>query len=130
MQGLIKCGLFLGLSKKEMKVVEEDFREVQHDAGEAIMEKGRKGLVFMVVLEGKAEVLDGRRVVAVLGPGDHFGEMALLDKAGRSANVRARTNVRLAALPEWEFEGFMLKHPLVTYRLAQTLTKRLRAAQA
>ena len=104
-------------------------KEVTRPAGEHLVKKGRHGAGFMVILEGRAEVLDGDKVVSTLGPGDHFGEMALLDKAGRSMNVRAKSEVRLATLPVWSFEPFMLAHPLVTYRLAQTLSRRLRKAQ-
>jgi CRP/FNR family cyclic AMP-dependent transcriptional regulator len=129
MDGLIRCGLFRGLPDKELKSIGKEMSEVEHQPGAEIMRQGDDGAGFMVILDGEAEVHDGENVIRVLGPGQHFGEMALLDAGGRSRSVRAKTPVRLAALPRWSFEEFMLNHPLVTYRLAQTLTQRLREAE-
>jgi len=128
MDGLTRCGLFRDLPDKELKQIASQFQEVNHAAGAEIMQQGREGAGFMVILTGEAEALDGDKVLNVMGPGEHFGEMALLDQGGRSVTVRARTPVRVAALPKWSFEKFMLNHPVVTYRLAQTLSQRLRAA--
>ncbi len=85
---------------------------------------------FMVILEGEAEVktVDGRS--RKLGPGDHFGEMALLDAEGRSANVTARTDLVAAAVTEWGFKPFLIEHPTIAYRLLETLSRRLREAES
>ena len=78
---------------------------------------------------GEAEVTtyDGRH--RTLGPGDHFGEMALLDMQGRSADITAKTDLVLAAVTEWGFKQFLADHPELTYRLLQTLSRRLREAE-
>ena len=93
------------------------------------MVKGKEGVGFMVILEGQAEVTtsDGRH--RILGPGEHFGEMALLDHEGRSADITARTDLMLAAVTEWGFKQFLADHPEITYRLLQTLSRRLREAE-
>jgi CRP-like cAMP-binding protein len=104
-------------------------REVRHPKGAKPVLRGKDGVGFMVILEGQAEVstIDGRH--RILGPGDHFGEMALLDQQGRSADITARTDLVSAAIPEWEFKEFLGSHPEVAYRLLQTLSRRLREAE-
>jgi CRP-like cAMP-binding protein len=126
MQGLEACGLFQGLSDKELQAAGKQFAEVSHPAGKEVMVRGAGGVGFMVILDGEAEVTttDGRK--RTLSKGAFFGEMALLDHEGRSATVTAKTPLRLAALPEWSFKTFMLGHPEVLYRLLETLSHRLR----
>lgn len=70
---------------------------------------------------------DGRK--RTLGPGEYFGEMALLDHQSRSATVVARTEVKLAGVPEWSFKSFLTSHPPVMYRLLETMPVRLREAE-
>src|SRR5712691_1512855 len=115
-------GIFEGFSPGDLKRVTKQMREIKH--------RGEGGVGFLVILEGEAEVAtpDGRH--RKLGPGDHFGEMALLDHQGRSASVTARSDLVLAAVPEWGFKPFLRDHPDVTYRLLETLSRRLREAEA
>lgn len=124
------CTLFKGLPQKELDAIAKDFREVEHPAGKQVMEPGRGGIAFMVILEGEATVEIPAGGTKRLGPGDYFGEMALLDHQGRSASVTAATDLKLAALPEWSFKTFLEAHPEVTYRLLEALSRRVREAQA
>jgi CRP/FNR family cyclic AMP-dependent transcriptional regulator len=123
-------GIFEGMSPAELKKVSKQMREIKHPQGAEIMIRGEGGVGFLVILTGEAEVAtpDGRH--RKLGPGDHFGEMALLDHQGRSASVTASTDLVLAAVPEWGFKPFLSDHPEVTYRLMETLSRRLREAEA
>lgn len=127
---LARAGLFDGLPDRELRQITSEMKEVTHEAGHALTEAGRSGVSFSVILEGEAEVrmVDGR--TRRLGPGDHFGEMALLDESGRSADVVAATDVRLAMLAEWGFKQFLAAHPEVSWRLLQALSRRLRDAEA
>jgi len=113
-------GIFDGFSPGELKKVTKQMREIRHPQGAEIMIRGDGGVGFLVILEGEARV----------DPGDHFGEMALLDHQGRSASVTAQTDLVLAAVPEWGFKPFLRDHPEVTYRLMETLSRRLREAEA
>jgi CRP-like cAMP-binding protein len=56
--------------------------------------------------------------------------MALLDHEGRSATIKADTDVTLATIPEWNFKPFLKEHPEVTYRLLQLLSQRVRQAES
>jgi CRP/FNR family cyclic AMP-dependent transcriptional regulator len=123
-------GIFEGMSPGELKKAAKSMREIRHPKGAEIMIRGEGGVGFLVILEGEAEVAtaDGRH--RTLGPGEHFGEMALLDHKGRSASVSARTDLVAAAVPEWGFKPFLQDHPEVTYRLLETMSRRLREAEA
>jgi CRP-like cAMP-binding protein len=122
-------GLFADMPSGDLKKLGRQMREVRHPKGAKPVVRGKDGVGFMVILEGQAEVstIDGRH--RLLGPGDHFGEMALLDQQGRSADITARTDLVSAAIPEWEFKEFLSNHPEVAYRLLQTLSRRLREAE-
>ena len=123
-------GLFASMPESELKRLAREMREIRHPKGAEIMVTGNDGVGFMVIQEGEAEVAmqDGRH--RKLGPGDHFGEMALLDHRGRSADITALTDLVSAAIPEWEFKEFLGSHPEVAYRLLETLSRRLREAEA
>jgi CRP-like cAMP-binding protein len=122
-------GLFDGMSAADLKKLAKGMREVRHAKGAEIIIRGKEGVGFLVILEGEAEVTtaDGRH--RKLGPGDYFGEMALLDHQGRSADISAKTDLLVAAVPEWGFKGFLAENPDITYRLLQTLSRRLREAE-
>jgi CRP-like cAMP-binding protein len=122
-------GLFAGMSPSELRKLGKEMREVRHPQGSEIIIKGKEGVGFLVILDGEAEVTtpDGRH--RTLGPGDYFGEMALLDHQGRSADIAAKTDLLVAAVPEWGFKGFLAENPEITYRLLQTLSRRLREAE-
>lgn len=122
-------GIFEGMPPAQLKKISKQMREIRHPKGAEIMIRGEGGVGFLVILAGEAEVEtgDGRR--RKLGPGDHFGEMAMLDHQGRSASVTAASDLVLAAVPEWGFKPFLQDHPEVTYRLLETLSRRLREAE-
>jgi CRP-like cAMP-binding protein len=103
---------------------------VQHPAGHEIVVKGENGVGFMIILDGTVTVSTVQGKSRTLGPGDSFGEMSLLDHEGRSANIKADTNVSLATIPEWSFKPFLKEHPEVSYRLLQVLSKRVRQAES
>ncbi len=117
------------MSPAELKKLAREMREVRHPQGAEIIIRGKEGVGFLVILEGEAEVTtsDGRH--RTLGPGDYFGEMALLDHQGRSADIAAKTDLVVAAGTEWGFKGFLAANPEITYRLLQTLSRRLREAE-
>jgi CRP/FNR family cyclic AMP-dependent transcriptional regulator len=122
--------LLAELPDRDLDKIAQQVREVRHSAGAVITVRGREGVGFLMILDGEVEVRtpDGR--TRALGPGDHFGEMALLDQGGRSATVTATTDVVLAAIAEWNFKSFLVEHPEVAYRLLQLLSRRVREAEA
>jgi len=121
--------LFQGLPDSEIRSVERQMKVVSHPAGHEIVVRGEGGVGFMVITDGtvKVETVQGKS--RTLGPGDSFGEMALLDQEGRSATVTAETDVTLATIPEWNFKPFLKEHPEVSFRLLQLLSRRVRQAE-
>jgi len=122
--------LFEGLPASELRSIEKQMKTVSHPAGHDIVVRGDNGVGFMVILDGSVSVSTVQGKTRKLGPGDSFGEMALLDHEGRSATIQADTDVSLATIPEWNFKPFLKEHPEVTYRLLQLLSQRVRQAES
>ena len=121
--------LFEGLPESELRSIEKQVRTVKHPAGHEIVVRGEGGVGFMIITDGSVTVDTVQGKARKLGPGDSFGEMALLDHEGRSATITADTDVTLATIPEWNFKPFLHEHPEVAYRLLQTLSRRIRQAE-
>jgi CRP-like cAMP-binding protein len=129
MLDLRSAKLFEGLPDGEMKKIERQLKMVQHPQGHDIVVRGDGGVGFMIITDGTVNVTTVQGKTRTLGPGDSFGEMALLDHHGRSATVKAVTDVSLATIPEWGFKSFLEEHPEVAYRLMQVLSHRIREAE-
>jgi CRP/FNR family cyclic AMP-dependent transcriptional regulator len=122
--------LFKGLPDKELSSIEKELKVITHPAGHDIVVKGGSGIGFMIITDGTVTVTTAQGKQRKLGPGDSFGEMALLDHQGRSASIKADTDVTLATIPEWNFKSFLGQHPEVAYRLLQALSTRIRQAES
>jgi CRP-like cAMP-binding protein len=122
--------LFQGLPESELRSIAKQMRTVNHPAGHEIVVRGENGVGFMIILDGTVTVSTIQGKSRKLGPGDSFGEMALLDQEGRSASIKADTDVSLATIPEWNFKPFLKEHPEVSYRLLQVLSQRVRQAES
>jgi CRP-like cAMP-binding protein len=84
---------------------------------------------FFFIKEGTAKVTIGGEEVATFGPGDHFGEIALIDDGARTATVSADTEVRCYGLTSWAFRPLVENNPSVAWKLLQVMAKRLRETQ-
>jgi phosphoserine phosphatase RsbU/P len=97
--------------------------------------EGDYGDRFYMVLDGTVEIIKAlgtadERLINTRGPGDCFGEMALLDPEHlRSASLRTRTAVRLLEIRRGDFDALLHLHPPLAYDLARTLSRRLRDAE-
>jgi CRP-like cAMP-binding protein len=128
---LIKgVGLFSDLDDGAADTLASDFIERYFKPGDVIAAEGESGLNFFVVGEGEASVTVGGEEVRRLGPGDAFGEIALVDKSSRSATVTAVTEMHCHALPIWSFRSFTMAHPEVAWKLLELLAERVREANA
>jgi CRP-like cAMP-binding protein len=122
--------LFSDLDDKTVERLVPEFIERHFDAGAAIATEGVDGLNFFVVASGEAEVSVHGDVVATLGPGTSFGEVALVDKSARSATVTATTPMVAYALPVWSFRPFVEQRPELAWKLLEILAERLRQTQS
>jgi len=120
--------LFARCSARDLKVVARHMETIKVDAGADIVREGEPGDVFFVVLAGDATVHRGGRKVRGLGPGDYFGELALLDPAPRAATVRATTPMELGALEHHIFRALVRDMPAMTAGLLSSMARELRDA--
>ena len=126
---LKQAKLLQGLPDSELRSIEKQMKTVKHPAGHEIVLRGDGGVGFMIITDGTVSVATVQGKTRKLGPGDSFGEMALLDQEGRSATITADSDVTMATIPEWNFKPFLKEHPEVAYRLLQTLSRRMRQAE-
>lgn len=118
--------LFAGLGEKELERLARSMKERVFREGSAVTREGETGAGFFVIAEGNATVSVDGEIRATLGPGDYFGEVALIDEGVRSASITAATDLRCYGLSPWEFKPFVEGHPQVAWALLQTLARRLR----
>ena len=118
--------LFEGLDDKQLARVANQMKERTFPEGSAVTSEGETGAGFFVIAEGTASVSVDGELRATLGPGDYFGEIALIDEGVRSATIVAATDLRCYGLAPWEFRPFVEEHPQVAWALLQTLAKRVR----
>lgn len=121
--------LFAGLEQDELERLASEFRERTFGEGDRISIEGAEGLTFFVIEEGEVSVAAQGREVARLGPGDHFGEIALVDKRPRTATVTALGPVRAHMLPIWSFRPIVEGSPELGWKLLESLAGRLRAIE-
>ena len=123
---LKRVPLFSDLDEKQLRKLGEHFRERNLAEGTSVVQEGTmSGVGFFVVAEGEASVTKGGSEVATLGPGDHFGELALINERERSATVTATTAVRALEIPFWDFRDFAHANPDVTWKLLQHVVEML-----
>jgi CRP/FNR family cyclic AMP-dependent transcriptional regulator len=122
--------LFADLSNRDLKRLAGSMSEMSFATGETVVSQGKGGVGFFVILEGRAKVSQDGEERATLGPGDYFGEMALIDGDDRAASVTAEGDLRCAAMTMWNFRPFVKGHPDVAWALLTALVKRVRESQA
>jgi CRP/FNR family cyclic AMP-dependent transcriptional regulator len=119
--------LFAGCSDKDLSFIASRADEVDLPAGKVLTEKGESGGDFFVILEGKAEV-EADKGKRTLGPGDFFGEIALIDNGPRAATVKAATPMRCLVLGHSQFRDVLHQNGEIAVKILRAVTERLRAA--
>jgi CRP-like cAMP-binding protein len=128
-----KVQLFQGLTKRQMETLAKTFVERKYSAGQAIVTQGKGGEGFFVVTAGKAEIVrernDGEKVVVnQVGPGDFFGELALLDDGVRTATVTAQEDTVCLVLTSWDFISVLREDADMGVAILKELARRFRVA--
>ena len=127
---LAGVSLFARMGKRELERLSQLTDEVEIGLGRVLAEQGETGHEFFIVLDGHLSVLDGRKPIATLGPGDFFGEIALLDGRPRTATVRAEGITRLLVVAHREFHALMDEFPSVRTAVLEAVADRLRRVEA
>ncbi len=120
--------LFEDMSNRELGRLAKSFRESRFAAGETIAAEGTRGVGFFVIGEGMVRYSVGGEDRGLGGPGDYFGEIALIDDGPRTATVTADTDVVAYGLVSWEFQPLVEENAAMAWELLQGMAKRLRAA--
>ena len=115
--------LFSRLGKRQVRGLAKLATVVDYSPGEIIVQAGERGDSFYLVLEGRASVAGRSRT---LGPGDFFGEMALIDGGPRSATVTAKTEVRTMKLPRRAFIKTLEQDSRIALAIMEVLAERVR----
>ncbi len=136
---LRSVALFAGVTDADLEALASSLALVTPTAGHILFREGEVARDMFVVLEGEIEILKASRSgsdarVAILGPGDWFGEMSILDVQPRSATVRALAPSRLVRLSSQDLDTLyrrdLRSYSLVVLNLARELSRRLRVADA
>jgi CRP/FNR family transcriptional regulator, cyclic AMP receptor protein len=122
--------LFSACTGSELRRIRSSLDEVQVPKGKVLVEEGRIGLEFFLIVDGEAVVTRNARKVATLGPGDYFGELALLDRRPRSASVISETEMDLLVLSQRQFNGLLESVPTISRKMLAAMANRLREADA
>lgn len=121
------CRLFSGVQAEDLAAVAERAIEVEFPADRVIARQGEIGTGFFLVVEGSVRVVRDGEEVAVLGPGEFFGELSVLDGLPRVAQVIAIEPTRCLALASWDFEQAVLDSPTLALAILRGLAARVRS---
>lgn len=121
-----RAPIFSALTDRQLKSLAKFVKVVSFPANARVVKQGEPGIGFYLLLNGEAEVRQGERTLARLGPGQFFGEMTLLDEQPRSADVVASKPSECAVLSRWEFWGFAKGEPDVLQGVMREMARRLR----
>ncbi len=125
-----RVDLFSGMDRRQTEQIGRLLKERRFQKGETVIVEGSGGAVFFVIESGEAAVSQNGVGVATLGPGDHFGEVALIDGGPRTATVTAVTDLVCYGVTFWEFRPLVERNGTIGWKLLQALAKRLRATEA
>jgi CRP/FNR family transcriptional regulator, cyclic AMP receptor protein len=132
---LARVPFFDGLSREALSLIAQVTAEETHATGTRIFQYGDPGDKLFIILEGKVRISRevsglGEEALAVLGAGEVFGEMALLDESPRSADARAHERCRLLVIPKDDFDDLLFLHKDLAFEVlwacVRTLSMRLR----
>ena len=126
---LQRVQLFADLDRRQAEQVARLLKLRPFSKGETVIMEGSGGAAFFIIDSGEATVSSKGIQLATLGPGDYFGEIALIDGGPRSATVTAATDLVCYGLTFWEFRPLVEKNSVIAWKLLQALAKRLRASE-
>ena len=123
--------LFSMLPEEEVDKLARRAHELRVPAGTVVTDMDTVGVSFGVIVVGRAAVSVHGQLVRVLGRGDYFGEMALIDESYRyrSATITAETELHCLMFAKWGFRHFAMSHPQTAWALLEVMAQRVRDAE-
>jgi CRP-like cAMP-binding protein len=125
-----KVDLFAGLKPEALALISKVATEETHALGTKIFQHGDAGDKLYLILEGRVRISRevpgmGEEALAVLGPGQVFGEMALIDESPRSADARVHERCRVLAIPKDGFDDLLFMHKDLAYEVLWSMVRML-----
>jgi CRP-like cAMP-binding protein len=117
------------MDRRQAEQIARILKERRFKKGETVIMEGTGGAAFFLIESGQATVSRKGVEIATLGPGEHFGEIALIDGGPRSATVTAATDLVCYGLTFWEFRPLVERNGTIAWKILQAVAKRLRAAE-
>jgi pyruvate,water dikinase len=125
---LQRVELFSAMDRRQAEQIGRLLKERRFKKGEIVIVEGTGGAAFFIIGSGEATVSSKGVELATLGPGNYFGEVALIDGGPRSATVTAATDLVCYGLTFWEFRPLVESNGTIGWKLLQALAKQLRSA--
>jgi CRP-like cAMP-binding protein len=122
---LQKVPLFAGLEKRELEEIAGSMRERRVAAGGMVVEQGAGGAGFFVIDEGEADVFVDGEHRNTIGPGDYFGEIALLTGSDRTATITAKTDMLCYGMTSWDFKPLVEDNATIAWKLLTAMAQKL-----
>ena len=119
--------LFAGCSKADLRWVAGATGEEAFAAGDEVIREGEPGFDFFVIAEGEADVRRAGRKVSSMGPGEFFGEIALVADVPRTATIVARTDLVLLTITDLDFRDLVMDQPSIARNVLRSLGERIAA---
>lgn len=120
---LKRVPLFSDLENKELQQIANSMKARTFSAGQEIAVEGESGVGFFVIEDGNAKVTVHGEERRTLGPGDYFGEVALISQSARTATVTADTDLKTWGMTFWDFRPLVEDTPSIAWKLLQTAVK-------
>jgi len=120
---LRKVPIFSDLDGKELDRIASSMKERTFQAGDTVTAEGQSGVGFFVIESGEAKVTVGGDERRRLGPGDYFGEVALLNESARTATITAESDLKCYGMTSWEFRPLVETHGSIAWKLLQAMSK-------
>jgi CRP/FNR family transcriptional regulator, cyclic AMP receptor protein len=121
-----RAPLFADCSHSELEQIAQIADEIDLAEGKALTREGEPGREFFVLLEGEADVSRDGQSINKLGPGDFFGEIALVEDVPRTATVTATTPVRVLVVTDRAFQQLLQKQPELQRKVLVALAQRVK----
>lgn len=125
-----RCPFFAGLSRNELLEVAKVTEDLEVEEGKALTREGQSGSEFFVIVDGEVAVTKDGTEIRTLGPGDFFGEIALLEDTPRTATVIAKTPLRFFVLTRQAFRSLLAHQPELEEKVTKALEERLRGTSS
>jgi CRP/FNR family transcriptional regulator, cyclic AMP receptor protein len=124
-----KVPLFSDLNDRELREIAQSMKERTFGAGDVVTEEGKGGVGFFVIEGGTANVQVGGQDRGKIGPGEYFGEIALIADVDRTATITAESDLRCYGMTFWDFRPLVEGNSSIAWKLLQAMAQRLKQSE-